>query len=232
MIDEASLSIVRERIENALQHRKHKTISPIEIIAITKGFPPTFIIDAATLGLNSIGENRVQEAEEKFPNLPDLLTIKRRLVGHLQSNKARRAVELFDTIDSVDSARLAKKLSAIGVGRGVPVEILLQVNVGRDPNKSGFNPARTDELLESVELDGLNVLGLMTIGVFTTDEQSKRETFRALRNLRDLLNSKLSQGLQLKELSMGMSSDYEIAVEEGATMVRIGTALFGPRPKR
>ncbi len=232
MIDESNLSIIRKRLEKALSRRKKPTDRPIEIVAITKGFPPAFIVEATELGLNNIGENRVQEAEEKFPQLPKNIIIKRRMVGHLQSNKARRAVELFDTIDSVDSLSLAKKLSLLGLARGAPVEILLQVNVDGDISKFGFDSNREDELLSSINLDGINVTGLMTIGVFTTDERSKRDTFGRLGELRESLNSKLSQGRQLTHLSMGMSGDYEIAAEEGATMVRIGTALFGPRPEQ
>jgi pyridoxal phosphate enzyme (YggS family) len=232
VIDESNLSIIRKRLEKALSRRKKPTDRPIEIVAITKGFPPAIIVEATELGLNNIGENRVQEAEEKFPQLPKNIIIKRRMVGHLQSNKARRAVELFDTIDSVDSLSLAKKLSLLGLARGAPVEILLQVNVDGDISKFGFDPNREDELLSSTNLDGINVTGLMTIGVFTTDERSKRDTFGRLGELRESLNSKLSQGRQLTHLSMGMSGDYEIAAEEGATMVRIGTALFGPRPEQ
>ncbi|MDP7026280.1 MAG: YggS family pyridoxal phosphate-dependent enzyme [Candidatus Marinimicrobia bacterium] len=232
MIDESNLSIIRKRLEKALSRRKNPTDHPIEIVAITKGFPTAFIVEAAELGLNNIGENRVQEAEEKFPQLPKNIKIKRRMVGHLQSNKTRRAVELFDTIDSVDSLSLAKKLSLLGLARGAPVETQLQVNVDKDISKFGFDPNREEELLSATNLEGINVTGLMTIGVFTTDERLKRETFGGLREIRESLNSKLSQGRQLTHLSMGMSGDYEIAAEEGATMVRIGTALFGPRPEQ
>lgn len=232
MINEASLSSVQGRIESALRRTGQSTTTPIEIVAITKGFPLDAIISAVELGLTSIGENRVQEAEEKFAHLPELPPIKLRFVGHLQSNKARLAVELFDTIDSVDSVKLARRLSRIGKKKEVPVEVLLQVNVDQDPAKSGFDPEKPDELLEIVQLKGLTVSGLMTIGVFTTDEPRKRETFRALWEFRDSINGQLPQSHKLKHLSMGMSDDYEIAIEEGATMVRIGTALFGPRPKR
>ncbi|MFQ6607826.1 MAG: YggS family pyridoxal phosphate-dependent enzyme [Fidelibacterota bacterium] len=231
MIDEASLSNVRERIEKALlrtyQQSKHQQV---EVVAVTKGFPHEAIINAAKFGLTSIGENRVQEAESKFAKLPNDIMINRRLVGHLQSNKAHRAVDLFDTIDSVDSLKLAKKLSSLGKARSSPLNILLQVNVDRDPAKKGFNPIATEDLLEVIDMEGLNVSGLMTIGTLTTDQFIKRETFQKLRRLRTSLNNQLSPKRRLEHLSMGMSGDFEIAIEEGATMVRIGTALFGARP--
>ena len=229
MINLDALKSVQERIEvaRALANREHEP--PVQIVAITKTFPASAIESAHRAGIKNIGENRIQEASQKFPNLPDLPRLKKRLVGHLQSNKASKALKLFDAIDSIDSLKLARRLSMFVAETHSNYESLLQVNTGQDSAKQGFHPEKIGALLEALELKNLGVKGLMTIGAFTSDVTTTRKTFQKLRQLKERLNEHLPEEDQMTELSMGMSSDYEIAVEEGATMLRIGTALFGER---
>lgn len=229
MINPDALRSIRERIEEAGVRAHREQDPPTQIVAVTKTFPAATIEAAYEAGITTIGENRVQEAAEKFPELPHLPQLKKRLVGHLQSNKARKAMALFDVIDSIDSLKLARRLNAIAGETERRSEVLLQVNTANDPAKHGFEVAEMDTLLEIMEMDNLKVEGLMTIGEFTPNETVVRKTFRSLRELRDQLNEHLPAEKNLSELSMGMSGDFEIAVEEGATMVRLGTVLFGAR---
>ena len=231
MINLTTLELVRERIENALSSTSRENEPPVEIVAVTKAFPGKYIISAYESGLLTIGENRVQEAEQKFKKLPQLPGLKRRLIGHLQSNKARKALAIFDTIDSVNSIKLARRLSKATAEKGEPFPVLAQVNTAADPAKFGFALNETDLLLEMADLPGLRVDGLMTIGEITQDKARIRRTFQRLREMRDNLNAQLTNEKQMRELSMGMTADFEMAVEEGATMIRIGTALFGERPR-
>jgi len=230
VINRTVLKSVRTRIETAQSRVGREKAPPIEIIAVTKAFPANTIEEAYHAGVRSIGENRVQEAIEKFKEIPPLPGLKRRLIGHLQTNKARKAVDLFDTIDSIDSIKLARKLSGIEQEPDKELPCLVQVNTARDPAKFGFNPSQIEEIIEIIDIKGLNVEGLMTIGALVEDETQIRLTFQKLREMKEKINVHLSQEKQLIHLSMGMSADFEIAVEEGATMLRIGTALFGPRP--
>ncbi len=228
MINRRELVRIRKTIESArLRANRSKTPS-VEIVAITKTFLPEAIVSAAEAGLNHIGENRTQEAEAKFANLPPL-NITKRLVGHLQSNKAKKAVQIFDAIDSIDSAKIGKRVSRIALEAGRPIPVLLQVNTARDPQKHGFKIEETGEMLSLVEEGGLKIEGLMTIGRLSAGLEGTRDAFKKLRELKDNLNGQLSPEDELFELSMGMTSDYEIAVEEGATMVRLGTVLLGER---
>lgn len=229
MINVATLADVRKRIADACDRSGRNSPDEVQILAITKTFPADTIVAAHKAGLTAIGENRVQEAAEKFPQLPHLPQLKKRLVGHLQSNKAKKAVSLFDTIDSVDSLKLARNLDAKMADTEKGLAVLLQVNTAGDPSKHGFDADEIDTFLEIVEMDNLNVEGLMTIGELTLNEAAVRKTFRKLLELRERLNESLPTEKRLTELSMGMSGDFEIAVEEGATMIRLGTALFGMR---
>ena len=231
MINLDAFKSVQERIEVARELTNREHDPPVQIVAITKTFPASAIESAHRAGIKNIGENRIQESSQKFPHLPDLPRLKKRLVGHLQSNKASKAIKLFDAIDSIDSLKLARRLSILLAENRNNYESLLQVNIGRDPTKHGFQPGKIDTLLEVLELKNLGVKGLMTIGELTTNETTIRKTFQKLRQLKERLNTHLPEEGQLTELSMGMSSDYEMAVEEGATMVRIGTALFGERQR-
>lgn len=220
---------VKERITNAQQRSGNK--APVKIVAITKTHPASIISDVRNVGLDSIGENRIQEAEDKFLEVADILpSITKRLVGHLQSNKINKALKLFDTIDSVDSLKLASKIgnNAIFLDRTIP--ILLEVNTSGESAKFGFNPDNIDEILACFEIKGVALQGLMTIGPLTTDTSRIREAFITLRELQNSIKKQLTKNVdQFTELSMGMSGDFEIAVEEGATMVRLGTVLFGHR---
>ena len=231
MIDLDALKSVQERIEAAKARGNREQDPPVQIVAITKTFPTSAIESAYKAGIKNIGENRIQEAAQKFPHLAELPRLTKRLVGHLQSNKVGKAVDLFDAIDSIDSLKLAHRLNRLMTEPHSNYESLLQVNTGQDSAKHGFHPEKIETLLEVLELKNLGVKGLMTIGVFTSDETTIRKTFKKLRQLKERLNKHLPEESQLTELSMGMSSNYEMAVEEGATMVRIGTALFGERQR-
>ena len=231
MINLDALKSVQERIEAAKARGNREQDPPVQIVAITKTFPTSAIESAHKAGIKNIGENRIQEASQKFRHLAELPRLTKRLVGHLQSNKVGKAVDLFDAIDSIDSLKLAHRLNRLMTEPHSNYESLLQVNTGQDSAKHGFHPEKIETLLEALELKNLGVKGLMTIGVFTSDETTIRKTFKKLRQLKERLNKDLPKESQLTELSMGMSSNYEMAVEEGATMVRIGTALFGERQR-
>lgn len=202
----------------------------VRIIAVTKTHPFDTIIDIYNSGIRSIGENRAQEAELKFRELPDLDGLEKRFIGHLQSNKVNKALELFDTVDSVDSIKLAKKIGKKTEERGKILPVLLEVNTSGEKSKSGFLPEDIDSMLECMEVNGIAVDGLMTIGPLTNDGRKIRAAFQRLREIKDNLNDQRpSEIAPLMELSMGMSGDYWLAVEEGSTQVRIGSALLGPR---
>jgi len=197
-------------------------------VAVCKGVPATRLTAAVEAGLRSLGENRVQEAADKVPAVPGATW---HMVGHLQGNKAARAVELFDSIQSVGSIDLARRIdrAAGTLGRSTPYPVYLQVNVDRDRAKAGFSPeSLEDELDVLVTLPNLDLLGLMTVGRWAERPETARPTFSRLRALSERLRSRqpcLGEGL-----SMGMSDDFEVAVEEGATVLRVGRALFGARP--
>lgn len=199
----------------------------VRLVAVSKTFPPAKIRAVAEFGHRRFGENRVQEAKEKIPQLEDL-DLEWHLVGPLQSNKAKPAVELFDVIQSVDRLKLAARLDRYAGERGLRLPVLIEVNVGEEPQKAGVVPAELEPLARSVlELPNLELRGLMAIPPFLEDPESVRPYFRKLRELRDELEQRLE--VALPDLSMGMSSDFEVAVEEGATIVRVGTAIFGER---
>jgi len=198
----------------------------IRLVGVTKTVPAERVRQIVDLGLEDLGENRVQEAERK------IAAVGRRarwhMIGHLQRNKAARAVELFDRIHGVDDVELAAALSRHAARAGRRLPVLVEVNVTGEGSKFGVHPDRLPELLDAiVELPGLAVDGLMTVGRMVERAEEARPTFARLRELRDRAAARL--GRELPELSMGMSADYEVAVEEGATMVRVGTALFGSR---
>jgi len=204
--------------------------SAIEVVAVTKTVDAERVRAAAEAGFRTFGENRVQERAEKAADLDDLAG-EWHLVGPLQSNKARRAVELFDVIESVDSLGLAQRLDRIAaeVHPGARLGVLLQVNVDDDPAKAGFDPTTLErELAAIVELPALTVEGLMTVGRLVDSPDAARPTFVALREVSERLRAR--HPALGGALSMGMTDDYPVAVEEGATIVRIGRAIFGDRP--
>jgi hypothetical protein len=218
---------VLARIDAACR-RVGRDPSEVTLVAVSKTVPAERLRDAVAAGLTTLGENRVQEGAGKVAEVPGVTW---HLVGPLQSNKARRAIEVFDVIESVDSVALAGRLDRIAgeirPGQGYPV--LVQVNVDLDPAKSGFRPAEVDDAMgELVALPNLEVGGLMTVGRLTSSEDEARATFRELRELSSRLRDRWpALG---PALSMGMTDDFELAVEEGATIVRVGRALFGERP--
>ena len=200
----------------------------VEIIAVTKTHPFSAIQEVYNKGVVSIGENRVQEAVLKFRSFEKMPKMTKRFIGHLQTNKVKKCVELFDTIDSVDSLRLIKKISNQALKSNKTVPVLLEINTSGEMQKHGFLTSETDEMLRCFDEESVRVDGLMTVGPMTTDKEMIRGAFKTLKELQADLNNRLGHS-QLKELSMGMSGDYQIAVEEGSTMVRIGRALFGAR---
>jgi len=216
------------RAEIARRQATAGRTEPVTIIAVTKGFGLDAVEAALTAGLADVGENRVQEALEKL-DTPAGRRATWHLVGHLQRNKAKHVAGRFALIHSVDSAELADELDkrAGGAAHGAKQRVLLQVNVAGEAQKSGCAPADAPRLAHHVAAQPhLALEGLMTIAPFTDDQEVQRRTFRGLRVLRDALQE---EGLWLPTLSMGMSADYGTAVEEGATVIRLGTVLFGPR---
>jgi pyridoxal phosphate enzyme (YggS family) len=211
------LAAVRERIARAAE-RARRDPEEIALLAVTKLFPAAVIREAWALGLRQFGENYVQELENKWPEVADLADARFHLIGHLQSNKAKKAAELFHVIQTVDSPKLARRLNEAGR----TLEVMLEVKLSEEEAKSGADPAALAELIEAVRgCRNLRLLGLMTMPPWTEDAEASRPYFRRLRELAE------RHGLQ--QLSMGMSHDLEAAIEEGATCVRVGTALFGER---
>jgi pyridoxal phosphate enzyme (YggS family) len=208
---------VRQRVQRAAK-RAGRSPADVTIVAVSKGFPPSAIEEAAAAGIAHLGENRVQEAADKITGLGSL-SVTWHLVGHLQTNKAKTALELFDIIHSVDSLHLAEVLSHRAQR---PLPVLLEVNVTGEASKFGFSSGEVAAAAQAIaRLPRLDLRGLMTVAPFVSDPETVRPVFRELRRLRDALG--------LRELSMGMTDDFEVAIEEGATLVRIGRAIFGER---
>lgn len=219
---------VAERIEAA--RKRAGRAGEVTLVAVTKAVGTERIAEAYRCGLRHFGENRVQEFEEKhsFLTLPEAVW---HMIGHVQTNKVRKAVELFDRIDSVDSLRLAEKLAAAVGALERPLPVLLEVRLGEEPTKHGVEPERLIELVERVAaLDALALKGLMTVPPYLELPERVRPYFRRLRELAEAVDRRRFPRAQMYVLSMGMSHDFEVAIEEGATEVRLGTAIFGPRP--
>jgi len=222
-----NLEKVQQRIRAACD-RAGRGPDSVTLLAVTKGQPPEMVSAAAKLGLTLFGENKVQEAKAKIPLCPGNLHW--HFIGHLQSNKCRDVVELFKMIQSVDSLPLAREINKRAELAARTMPVLLEVNVAGEASKFGYRP---EQLL--VELEDLNALprieihGLMAVPPWSAEAEKLRPHFRRLRELKE--HAEAALGAPLPHLSMGMSGDFEIAIEEGATMVRIGTDLFGPRPK-
>jgi len=226
------LQEVRSRIEIAAQ-RSHRDPSGIRLVAVSKTHPAGLVGQAIEAGVTDLGENRVQEAETKIVELGRART-RWHLIGHLQSNKARRAVQLFDVIHSLDSTSLARKLDhACQEENRDVLPVLIQVDLGHEATKTGVDEKELPGVVEVVtESKRLQLAGLMTLPPFFEDAELARPYFARLRTLRDKLHEQGSFGRAEGELSMGMTHDYEVAIEEGATMVRVGTAIFGQRQPR
>ena len=225
-----SFEALPERLAQVRAEVARVATQPVAIVAVTKGFDTAAIRAALAAGIADIGENRVQEAVQKQEELgagSQELGIRWHLIGHLQRNKAKVVPGRFELVHSVDSLELANELSKRAAG----LRVLLQVNVAREPQKSGCTPEEARPLARRIAaLGNLRLEGLMTLAPFTDDVDVQRRTFRGLRVLRDTI--KEEEGVWLPTLSMGMSGDYATAVQEGATVIRLGTALFGPRVER
>jgi pyridoxal phosphate enzyme (YggS family) len=224
---DANLKAVQQRIEAACA-RAGRDPASVTLVAVTKSQPPDVVCAAAALGLSLFGENKVQEAKAKIPLCPGRL--RWHMVGHLQTNKCRDAAELFAMVESVDSLHLAEELNQRADQTAKTLPVLLEVNAVGEASKFGCRP---DQLLADLAhinaLPRLEIHGLMTVPPWTLDPEKVRPVFRQMRELKQCCEQLL--GAPLPHLSMGMTGDFEVAIEEGATMVRIGTALFGPRRK-
>ena len=224
-----NVAIIRERI--AVASRRVGRTDEIVLMGVSKTFPAEAIKEAYAAGIRVFGENRVQEFGEKSSALTDLCDAKWHLIGHLQSNKANKAVELFHAVDSVDSLRLAERLDSAAAALGKKLDVLIEINIGGEVAKSGLAPVASEleQLLQAApRLEHLKVRGLMTIPPFAENPEETRPYFRKLRELRDELRTR-ELGISFDVLSMGMSHDFEIAVEEGSTCVRVGRGVFGSR---
>jgi pyridoxal phosphate enzyme (YggS family) len=220
---------IKQRINRALD-RSHRPHDDVTLIAISKTHPPAIINDLLSFGATDLGENRIQEAETKIPEV-GRNRARWHLVGHLQANKARRAVKLFDVIHSLDSVELARRLDRLCVEEGTEqLPVLIQVDLGLEKSKSGVAEPDLEQLAREVnKCERLKLNGLMTLPPFFENPEDTRPFFRRLSQLRNELSKKGSFANGKGDLSMGMTHDFEVAIEEGATMVRIGTAIFGER---
>jgi pyridoxal phosphate enzyme (YggS family) len=224
---------VQEHIAAAAR-RAGRNPDEITLMAVSKTFPAERIREAYVAGLRVFGENRVQEFAGKAAAVRDLTDADWHLVGHLQTNKAAKAAELFDAVDSVDSVRTAEKLNASAATAGKTLHALIEINVGGETAKSGVAPD-SDELEQILQgarrWKNLKVSGLMTVPPYTDDPEGSRSYFRQLRQIRDRIAARSLSQISMATLSIGMSHDFEVAIEEGATCVRVGTAIFGERAR-
>jgi len=223
-----NLDSIQQRIRAACE-RAGRDAASVMLLGVTKGQPPEVVNEAGTLGLSFFGENKIQEAKAKIPLCSGKL--RWHFIGHLQSNKCRDAVELFEMIQSVDSLHLAQEISKRADQAGKTMPILLEVNLAGEASKFGYAPDKLEAELNQINgLPRLEIHGLMTVPPWTSNAENVRPVFRQMRELKKRCEQIL--GAPLPHMSMGMSGDFEVAIEEGATIVRIGTALFGPRKKQ
>lgn len=219
----ARLSTVESRIERALERSGRKR-SDVTLVAVSKKSSADRIQEAHRAGLREFGENYVQEFAEKWPSLQSLEGARFHLIGHLQSNKAKQACELFQVIQTADSVKLLQRLDRAAAERGVRPEVFLEVKLSDEATKSGAAPGELPALMETAaQCSMIRVNGLMTVPPWSEDAERSRPYFRRL--------AELARRYGMSQLSMGMSNDFEVAIEEGATLIRVGTALFGSRPK-
>jgi pyridoxal phosphate enzyme (YggS family) len=226
-----NIVLVQKRIAAAAR-RVERNPDEVTLMGVSKTFPVESIREAYTAGLRVFGENRVQEFSGKAGALHDLAETEWHLIGHLQTNKATKAAEMFDAVDSVDSVRMAEKLNSIAAGVGKILPVLIEINVGGESAKSGV--ALDSDELELIlhgapRWENLTIRGLMTVPPYTEDPEGSRGYFRQLRLIRDGIAARGLPKIDMAVLSMGMSHDFEVAIEEGSTCVRVGTAIFGRR---
>jgi len=227
-----NVAAVCQRLARAAT-RVGRAPNSITLMAVSKTVDAERIKEAYAAGLRVFGENRVQEFEGKSAGLSELKDAEWHLIGHLQSNKAKKAAELFHAVDSVDSIRLAERLNQAATEAGKKLEVLIEIKVGQEESKAGIpldSPELEELLLAAPRLEHLTIRGLMTVPPFTEDPEGARPYFRLLRDLRDQIAARKLPAIQMDVLSMGMSHDFEVAIEEGSTCVRVGTAIFGARP--
>ena len=217
-----------KKVSNQINKKKEPG-QEVSLVAVTKTRPPEQISAAIEAGVFSIGENRVQEAELKFPEITQINRVEKRLIGQLQSNKIKKAIRLFDTIDSVDSIRLAEKISKAAATIKKTQRVLIQVNTSEEKTKGGFKSRDIEEMLLCFNHNNIKIDGLMTIGPTKPDYKKRKRAFQSLKELFTKINRRLPQDKKMTEISMGMSGDFELGVESGSTMVRVGTAIFGKR---
>jgi len=230
---------VQEQIASACA-RAGRSVDDVKLVAVSKTKPIEDVLAAAKVGIRDFGENRIEEASEKIPAVNNILdqTVVWHMIGHIQSRKARDVVPLFASVHSVDSLKIARKLSSLASEEGKPLNVFAEVNVSGEPQKYGFEASnwqtdaqQFDMLQQTIsqiaQLPGLKLVGLMTMAPFVSDAERTRPVFASMAALRSQLASKLA--INLPHLSMGMTNDYTVAIEEGATMVRVGTAIFGAR---
>jgi hypothetical protein len=228
-----NLDAIHRRIAAAAA-RANRNPESVALMAVTKTQPASRILEAWEAGQRLFGENRVQEFEGKTETLGRLREADFHMIGHLQSNKAGKAVEIFHAVDSLDSAKLGDRLNAAAAKLHKPVGVLVEINIAGEQAKSGIapdSPELQQILLAAPGWPYLRLQGLMTVPPFTEDPEGARPYFRKLRELRDSLAARNLPAVSLELLSMGMSHDFEVAIEEGSTCVRVGTAIFGARPK-
>jgi pyridoxal phosphate enzyme (YggS family) len=229
----ANISSVQERI-TAAARRAGRNLDDVILMAVSKTQPPERIYEAYGAGLRTFGENRVQEFAGKAQALRDLNAAEWHMIGHLQTNKAAKTAELFRAVDSVDSLKLAEKLDAAARTLGRKLDVLIEINVGGEAAKTGVasdSPALDELLIAAPRLEALVFRGLMTVPPFSDDPQGARPYFRKLRELRNRIAARKLPAIRMDQLSMGMSHDFEVAIEEGSTGVRVGTAIFGERTR-
>ena len=215
---------VQDRIDRAAQ-RSGRSADAVKLIVVTKTWPADVVQQVVDAGIRVLGESRVQEAQRKVPEIAG--EVSWHLVGHLQRNKVKQALPLFDLIHSVDTLRLAQEISQRARQNNIEVRVLVQVNTSGEASKFGVSPNAALDLVGQIdELEGISVAGLMTIGAFDPDPEIARPNFVLLRQIRDRI---AIHKPHVSALSMGMTGDFEVAIEEGATMVRVGTAIFGQR---
>lgn len=228
-----NISSVRLRMDAAAQRVGRKPVD-IALMAVTKTVDPERIIEAYNCGVHLLGENRVQEFAEKAPQLINLRVAHWHLIGHLQTNKATKAAELFMSVDSIDSLKIAQKLNASAAKVPRKLLVLIEINVAGEKAKSGVAPGSPELealLAAAPSFAYLQINGLMCIPPFAEDPEDARPYFRQVRELRDMIAARNLPAVSMRELSMGMSHDFEVAIEEGSTCVRVGTAIFGERQK-
>lgn len=223
-----NLTKIHDRIKRAAR-KSGREADEITLLAVTKTVEPKDIKKAAAFGVRDFGENYVQEAEEKIKKLKNK-SLKWHFIGHLQKNKAKFAVELFDVIETVDNVNLAKEINKRAEK---PIDVLIEVNVAGESSKAGIGIDEAVDLARGISgMANLRLKGLMTIPPYNEDPERSRPYFVTLRRLAERINKERLPGVSMRELSMGMSNDFEVAIEEGATIVRVGTAIFGERPAK